>query len=1113
MGVTGLWRLIDASGKPVPLETLEGKVLAIDISIWIHQVLQGYQDCRGNTVPNAHLLGLFSRICKLLYFKIKPVFVFDGGVPLLKKNTIAARKKRKAIAAGKAVQMKNDLLQNLMKHSIIKGVLAHKTGEKVETSTSSSQKNSNQTNDMFMLPLLSTNLPDDQNSTESDSSVELSPRKQTKWKGNIHTVDVTSNDFKALPVDVRYDILTDLKETRKQNSWGRLHEIPQETHQFSNYQMQRLLKRRKVQESLEEAEQEMGGKNLTLDELEKLMLEQGVDVQNKDTAFRIAADSTTRLIYINDLKALKSKSDTSDSVCEDSSKPGCSSERESDETLPSIIEESTNVVENIDEYDLDNEWDSDIEVIDKPIDDSSIKKYFGKTSVNPALSYMIEHSGLSQEQIFALIEQSRENVRNANKNEKLPKRTKLNFNDESIVPKKRGKIISRSNVEAVKEKIEIKEKLKTPPLESSNVSSDSESDGFVEVPDVPVPHRVVEKNTMEITVKPSEKFDNTEDIFADVFETKSITHNTSIDSSSNKDDSVKNVTIDQLEEINMLNSPATKELEVIPEPIELNSSVEETLVNDASSQNTSSPKNNQQKSLESQEEIPQAVDEDLSEISAKSDSNQNLDALMINSSSTSIEITAIPVEKDQSTEREESTQSPIKPTNERGMSERVENIIERLNADSEEILANIDKSEELLNMKSQLENKNQELQEHIGKLDRQATEVTEQMRSDAQDLLRLFGIPYVVAPQEAEAQCAYLEMINLTDGTITDDSDIWLFGGRCVYKNFFNNAKRVMEYRSKDIEHHFKLTREQMIQLALLVGSDYTIGINGIGPVTGLEILASFPAEGNDLLRGLMKFSSWIKAGRQAGPGRASLRNKLRNIVVDQSFPSQAVVQAYLFPTVDESKEIFTWSKPNLVLLSDYTREKFGWSKLKFDETMGPVMKRLTDTKSQKNIMSYFKVQTVPKSIDENLSKRVKKAVRMMDKNDVAIGDDSDNIEETLENIKKNAGKKSRKTTRKKKKDELNDDNKGDDEQEKNEVDKFNKDLPTIIMKDGKNTEEYIPQREKERAAALQKKLQAIEIFKKSRKCPGKSGKKSVRPARKIVQKEAQLSESSSDTN
>lgn len=31
MGVTGLWRLIEKSGKPVPLETLEGKILAIGI--------------------------------------------------------------------------------------------------------------------------------------------------------------------------------------------------------------------------------------------------------------------------------------------------------------------------------------------------------------------------------------------------------------------------------------------------------------------------------------------------------------------------------------------------------------------------------------------------------------------------------------------------------------------------------------------------------------------------------------------------------------------------------------------------------------------------------------------------------------------------------------------------------------------------------------------------------------------------------------------------------------------------------------------------------------------------------------------------------------------------
>lgn len=73
----------------------------------------------------------------------------------------------------------------------------------------------------------------------------------------------------------------------------------------------------------------------------------------------------------------------------------------------------------------------------------------------------------------------------------------------------------------------------------------------------------------------------------------------------------------------------------------------------------------------------------------------------------------------------------------------------------------------------------------------------------SQELLRLFGIPYIIAPMEAEAQCAHLEQIHLIDGTITDDSDIWLFGGQCVYKNFFANDKKVLQYRFCDIHHHF----------------------------------------------------------------------------------------------------------------------------------------------------------------------------------------------------------------------------------------------------------------------------------------------------------------------
>jgi DNA excision repair protein ERCC-5 len=46
------------------------------------------RDKDGSPLPNAHLHVLFSRVCKLLYYKIKPVFVFDGSVPELKKQTM-----------------------------------------------------------------------------------------------------------------------------------------------------------------------------------------------------------------------------------------------------------------------------------------------------------------------------------------------------------------------------------------------------------------------------------------------------------------------------------------------------------------------------------------------------------------------------------------------------------------------------------------------------------------------------------------------------------------------------------------------------------------------------------------------------------------------------------------------------------------------------------------------------------------------------------------------------------------------------------------------------------------------------------------------------------------
>lgn len=106
------------------------------------------RDREGNSVQNAHLLTLFHRICKLLFFRIKPVFVFDGEAPLLKKQTLvctdtqtftlnlthipiydtsyslqALRRQRKEEMSRESKQTNEKLLRTFLKRQALKAAL------------------------------------------------------------------------------------------------------------------------------------------------------------------------------------------------------------------------------------------------------------------------------------------------------------------------------------------------------------------------------------------------------------------------------------------------------------------------------------------------------------------------------------------------------------------------------------------------------------------------------------------------------------------------------------------------------------------------------------------------------------------------------------------------------------------------------------------------------------------------------------------------------------------------------------------------------------------------------------------------------------------------------
>ena len=99
MGVVKLWDVVQGSGRKVTEESLRGKRIAIDISIWLNKFIKVMHDKTERR--QAHLLGIFLRCCKLLYYQARPVFVFDGGVPELKINTLVKRKRSKDISQKK----------------------------------------------------------------------------------------------------------------------------------------------------------------------------------------------------------------------------------------------------------------------------------------------------------------------------------------------------------------------------------------------------------------------------------------------------------------------------------------------------------------------------------------------------------------------------------------------------------------------------------------------------------------------------------------------------------------------------------------------------------------------------------------------------------------------------------------------------------------------------------------------------------------------------------------------------------------------------------------------------------------------------------------------------
>jgi flap endonuclease-1 len=131
----------------------------------------------------------------------------------------------------------------------------------------------------------------------------------------------------------------------------------------------------------------------------------------------------------------------------------------------------------------------------------------------------------------------------------------------------------------------------------------------------------------------------------------------------------------------------------------------------------------------------------------------------------------------------------------------------------------------------------------------QTSRLTNPMVVQAQELLTALGIPVLQAPGEGEAQASWMCREGLVDGTVSQDFDTLLFGTPLLVRHMATGGRRKLpgkqvwaEVQPEEIPLQASLdamglTREQLIDAALLVGTDFHPGIKGIGAKKAIPLI------------------------------------------------------------------------------------------------------------------------------------------------------------------------------------------------------------------------------------------------------------------------------------
>jgi flap endonuclease-1 len=130
--------------------------------------------------------------------------------------------------------------------------------------------------------------------------------------------------------------------------------------------------------------------------------------------------------------------------------------------------------------------------------------------------------------------------------------------------------------------------------------------------------------------------------------------------------------------------------------------------------------------------------------------------------------------------------------------------------------------------------------------------LTGEMIEESKELLNALGIPFVQAPSEGEAQAAIMVQKGIAYAAASQDYDALLFGSPLLIRNLSITGRRKVprqdrytmvepeEIKFKETLDSLGITREKLVWLGLLVGTDFNKGVFRVGPKTALKIVKEY---------------------------------------------------------------------------------------------------------------------------------------------------------------------------------------------------------------------------------------------------------------------------------